>query len=130
MTDYFFPEFAALSPEGIRNSEIFISGVKTVDDDLFGYSRRWSHLIGRSNRVGGLFALPSSTDNLFSAYTQAFEFDNIPLLSNQFVTLTPENVRRDMFAYYSQPMFKIQLASRVRGRRPVPYDVRPNTFGF
>lgn len=130
MTDYFFPEFAALSPEAVRNSELFLSGDKTVDDDLFGYSRRWSHLIARSNRVGGLFALPSDTDNLFSAYTQAFEFTDTPLLSNQFVTLTPENVRRDMFAYYSQPMFKIQLASRVRGRRPIPYDVRPNTFGF
>lgn len=130
MTDYFFPEFAALSPEPVRNSELFISGDKTIDDDLFGYSRRWSHLIARSNRVGGLFALPSETDSLFSAYTQAFEFPETPSLSNQFVTLSPENVRRDMFAYFNQPMFKIQLASRVSGRRPIPYDVRPNTFGF
>lgn len=130
MTDFFFPEFAALSPEPVRNSELFISGDKTIDDDLFGYSRRWSHLIARSNRVGGLFSLPSETDSLFSAYTQAFEFQETPSLSNQFVTLSPENVRRDMFAYFNQPMFKIQLASRVSGRRPIPYDVRPNTFGF
>lgn len=130
MTDYFFPEFAALSPEPVRNSELFISGDKTIDDDLFGYSRRWSHLIARSNRVGGLFSLPSETDSLFSAYTQAFEFQETPALSNQFVTLSPENVRRDMFAYFNQPMFKIQIASRVSGRRPIPYDVRPNTFGF
>lgn len=130
MTDYFFPEFAALSPEPVRNSELFISGDKTIDDDLFGYSRRWSHLIARSNRVGGLFALPSETDSLFSAYTQAFEFQDTPTLSNQFVTLSPANVRRDMFAYFNQPMFKIQIASRVSGRRPIPFDVRPNTFGF
>lgn len=97
---------------------------------MLGYSRRWSHLIARSNRVGGLFALPSETDSLFSAYTQAFEFTETPLLSNQFVTLSPENVRRDMFAYFNQPMFKIQIASRVTGRRPIPYDVHPNTFGF
>lgn len=129
-SDYYYPEFASLQPQAIQNQEIFVSGDEAKDKALFGYQERDTEYKVRQNRVAGMFALPPSTDSLFSAYTQAQIFSETPSLSNQFVTLSPDNVRRDWLAYPINPMFKFQYASRVRAIRNIPYQSVPQTFGF
>lgn len=129
-SDYYYPEFASLQPQAIQNQEIFVSGDEAKDKDLFGYQERDTEYKVRQNRVAGMFALPPSTDSLFSAYTQAQIFSDTPALSNQFATLSPDNVRRDWLAYPINPMFKFQYASRIRAVRNIPYQSVPQTFGF
>lgn len=129
-SDYYYPEFASLQPQAIQNQEIFVSGNEAKDKDLFGYQERDTEYKVRQNRVAGMFALPPSTDSLFSAYTQAQIFIDTPALSNQFATLSPDNVRRDWLAYPINPMFKFQYASRIRAVRNIPYQSVPQTFGF
>lgn len=129
-SDYYYPEFSSLQPQAIQNQEIYVSGDEAIDKALFGYQERDTEYKVRQNRVAGMFALPPSTDSLFSAYTQAQIFSGTPSLSNQFVTLSPDNIRRDWLAYPINPMFKFQYASRVRAIRNIPYQSVPQTFGF
>lgn len=127
--DQFIPEFAQTGYEPVLNQEIYPQG---TDDDLqlFGYQTRNAYLKARQNRASGLMSLPSSVDKLFGSYVQAREFSELPKLSVQMVSMSPENVRRDFLAYTNYPAFKLQIASDVRLIRNLPYRSTPNTFGF
>ena len=133
--DLYFPERANLSFQPVLNKQIFVQGDKS-DDDLFGYSTRYAYLKQRDDAVTGLLALPpklfegKTTDLLMTAYAQARVFEECPKLSQQFLTVSPNNIRRDFMFAPSQPLFRIQIASDVRGSRCIPWSNTPNTFGF
>lgn len=133
--DLYFPERANLSFQPVLNKQIFVNG-DTSDDDLFGYSTRYAYLKQRDDCVTGLLALPpklfegKNTDLLMTAYTQARIFESCPKLSQQFLTVSPNNIRRDFMFAPSQPLFRIQVASDVKGSRCIPWSNTPNTFGF
>ena len=133
--DLYFPERANLSFQPILNKQIFVSG-DASDDDLFGYSTRYAYLKQRDDCVTGLLSLPpkifegKNTDLLMTAYAQARIFESCPKLSQQFLTVSPNNIRRDFMFAPSQPLFRIQVASDVRGSRCIPWSNTPNTFGF
>lgn len=126
------PEFARLGFEPILNQEIFLQGKKGAgfDNDLFGYTTRSSWLKMRLNRVSGMLALPPQSDALFSAYSQSRYFTSLPKLSAEFVTMLPQNIRRDFLAYPTLPAFRCQFASDVELIRALPYQSLPETFGF
>lgn len=132
MEDYYFPEFEQLGMQPILNKELMATGDSSKDNDLWGYQERYSYLKTRQNVNRGLFRLKSETDTLFSAATQSREFagNEAPKLSYQFVTQSPKNTRRDWLAYENEPMFKIQIASKVIATRNMSYASRPNNFGF
>lgn len=130
MEDYAFPEFEQLGPQPILNGELYTSGNEGTDKGLFAYRERYSYLKTRPNVNRGLFRMPSNSDILFSSASQSREFDSTPDFSYQFVTQSPENTRRDWLAYESEPMFKVQVASKIDAVRPLSYQARPNTFGF
>lgn len=133
--DLYFPERANLSFQPVLNKQIFVEG-NASDDDLFGYSTRYAYLKQRNDCVTGLLALPpkmfegKNTDLLMTAYTQARIFETCPKLSQQFLTVSPNNIRRDFMFAPSQPLFRIQIASDVKGSRCIPWSNTPNTFGF
>lgn len=136
MEDYFFPEFEELGMEAILNKEILTVGDAEKDNDLWGWQERNSYLKTRHNVNRGLFRLESEQEKLFSAATQSREFQieqemqEAPKLSYQFKTQSPNNTRRDWLAYPSEPMFKVQIASKVTATRNMAYTATPNTFGF
>lgn len=136
MEDYFFPEFEELGMEAILNKEILTVGIADKDNDLWGWQERNSYLKTRQNVNRGLFRLESEQEKLFSSATQSREFKNelenreAPRLSYQFKTQSPQNTRRDWLAYPSEPMFKVQIASKVTATRNMAYTATPNTFGF
>ena len=133
--DLYFPERANLSFQPVLNKQIFVNG-DASDDDLFGYSTRYAYLKQRDDCVTGLLALPpklfegANTDLLMTAYAQARIFESCPKLSQQFLTVSPNNIRRDFMFAPSQPLFRIQVASDVKGSRAIPWSNTPNTFGF
>lgn len=129
--DFYFPEFDNLGAMPIINKELYTSGDPETDNGLFGYAKnRYYWMKTRQNVNRGLFRLPSETDTLFSAGTQAREFSSKPELSYEFKTQSPENTRRDWLAYPKEPMFKIQVASKIKAVRPMAYNSQPETFGF
>lgn len=133
--DFFSPEFENLSFQPILNKQLYVSGTSTVDNDLFGYSNRYIYLKCREDVVRGLFALPADvaggSDLLFSAYAQARIFKSTPKLSNEFVTASPNNLRRDYMMYPGQPVYKCQVITDLgKCVRPMSYQSYPATFGF
>lgn len=135
--DFYWPEFDNLGPQPILNKEIYQTGTAETDNDLFGYAKnRYYWMKSRQNVNRGLFQLPSiftgetATDSLFSAGTQAREFESLPSLSYQFKVMDPNSTRKDWLAYPKEPMFKIQVASKIRAIRPMSYNSQPETFGF
>lgn len=133
--DFFSPEFENLSFQPILNKQLYISGNSTVDNDLFGYSNRYIYLKCREDVVRGLFALPADvaggSDLLFSAYAQARIFKSTPKLSNEFVTASPNNLRRDYMMYPGQPVYKCQVITDLgKCVRPMSFQSYPATFGF
>ena len=135
--DFYFPEFDNLGAMPIQNKELFTKGNTTTDNGLYGYAKnRYYWMKTRQNVNRGLFQMPSqdseeeATDSLFSAGTQAREFDDTPALSYQFKAINPRKQRRDWLAYKKEPMFKIQVASKIKAIRPMAYNSQPETFGF
>lgn len=124
-----WPEYNSLGYQPILNKEIFISGDDSVDNDLFGYTTRYSHYKSRRNVVTGLLSLSSEVDKVFGAYAQSRFFDELPKLSNQFVTISPNNVKRDYLSYLNLPAYRIQFASDLNSKRPLPYMSSPNRLG-
>ena len=124
------PEFANLGYQPIYNQEIFVSGNDTYDKGLFGYQTRYAYLKQRENKVSGLFELNSTQDNVFGPYVQARRFAQLPALSNQFVTMSPDNIDRSFLSFPNLPAFKLQFASDIKLVRALPYQSTPNTFGF
>nr|CAI9750038.1 major head protein [Microvirus sp.]CAI9752261.1 major head protein [Microvirus sp.] len=127
--DFAQPEFQGLSPEGILNKEIYVSG-NDKDNELFAYQERYTYLKVRQNVNRGLMQCKPDKDLLFSAYTQARWFESVPKFSYQFLCMSPDNLRRDWLAYPSYPAFRCQLLNEVFVTRKLSYTSEPNTFGF
>ena len=127
--DEYFPEFQGLGLQEILKGEIFPTGTST-DKNLFGYNERDTEYKTRDNQAIGFFALPHSVDSLMSAYSQCREFDSQPSLSQQFVTMSANNIRKDCLAVPTMPFFRCSLVTTVHAVRPMSYRTSPNDFGF
>lgn len=128
--DYFMPEYENLSYQPILNKQLFVTGVDSTDNDLFGYSNRYVYLKQRDSVSRGRFALPSSVDTYYHSYVQSRDFVDTPSLSQQFVTVYPPNIDRSFLAYTGEPAFLVQFYSTVNAVRRMAYVSQPNTFGF
>lgn len=127
--DEYFPEYQALGLQEILKGEIWPSGTSS-DNNLFGYQERDTEYKTRDNMSIGFFACPHTTDRLMSAYSLCREFSSQPSLSQQFVTMSPANIRKDCLAVPSMPFFRCSLVTSVHAVRPMSYKTSPNTFGF
>lgn len=82
--DYYWPVFAHLGEQELRNKEIFAQG--TADDDgIFGYNDRAAEYRHIPSTVAGLFRPNQSLE----FWTLARKFDSLPQLSDKFVTADP-----------------------------------------
>lgn len=127
--DFYFPEDEGLGLEEILNKEIFPQGTSS-DNDLFGYNERNTEYKAAENESVGFFSLPGGIRDDLSAYSQIRHFSSLPALSHQFVTMSPENMRRDYLVAPSMPAFRVSFATILRGVRPMSYRNIPQTFGF
>ncbi len=82
--DYYWPVFAHLGEQEVRNKEIYAQG--TADDDgIFGYNDRAAEYRHIPSTVAGLFR----PDQSLEFWTLARKFDSLPQLSDKFVTADP-----------------------------------------
>lgn len=133
MEDFYFPEDEGLGLEEVMKSELTWDGKSTSStaDELFGYQERNTTYKSRHNKVAGMFALPPSADALFSSISQArFLFSGQAVLSQDFLSMSWKNMRRDYLAYPAYPAMMVSFADNIRARRPMSYQNVPNTFGF
>lgn len=120
--DYYFPEFANLSPQAILNKELYVSGDTALDNGVYGYQERCSEMRYRHNYITG--ALRDFNDLYWSAWTQARHFNETPTLSQSFVN-SAGNIRKDFLAVPTEIPFVAEVANIVRAVRPLPYMANP-----
>lgn len=122
--DVYFPILNELPPQAILNKEMYISGQSDVDDDVFGYTERYSEYKSRQNRVVGLSALGESS--LYdSALVQKNIFEDTPVLNNQFMTLSPKNIDMSIYSVTDEPPYDFYCQSRIDRVGPFPYRAIP-----
>ena len=114
--DYYFPEFANLSEQAVKNYELYVSGDNTADDLIFGYQGRYDEMRTKQNMVCGQMR------NTFSYWHLGRIFSSQPALNSSFITCVP---RKDIFAAPSEPGLIVQIANLIKAWRPMPISQIP-----
>ena len=121
--DYYFPEFAQLSPQAILSKELYMSTDTSANNAVFGYQGRYDEYRTATNYVTGL--LRDSTQLDFYTYTLARDFASMPTLSPEFIS-SENTIRHDAFvAGTTLPPFICQVGIGCRAVRPLPYVNQP-----
>lgn len=121
--DYYFPEFAQLSPQAVLTKELFTGTSVDTNDTVLGYQGRFDEYRTAQNIVTGLLRDSSQLD--FYTYTLARDFQSAPTLSPEFIN-SYGTIRHDAFvAGTSLPPFIVQAGIGCRAVRPLPFINQP-----
>lgn len=81
--DYYWPAFANLGEQAVRNDEIYARG--DANDSLtFGYQERWAEYRHRPSRITGLFRSTSASN--IDEWHLSQQFTSLPVLNTAFIT--------------------------------------------
>ena len=83
-TDFYFPVFANLGAQEIKNKEIYAVGNNSVQNEqVFGYQEAWAEYRYKPSIVTGL--LNPNIANSMAPWTLANRFGSLPTLSQSFI---------------------------------------------
>lgn len=125
--EWYFPEFAHLSEQAIRNSEIFVNVDDQEDllDDIFGYQGIYDELRSSYDRVAG-----DMRDSL-DYWHLVRKFSTRPELSEEFIKISPtrDDLNR-VFNYEGTTEnaaypFLCKVGFNVSALRPLPFIPEP-----
>lgn len=113
--DYYIPELAYLSEQGIYNAEIFVDGTSGSgnDDDIFGYQARWNELRCKNNLVSG------AVREQFDYWTLARDFASRPHLNQDFIEIDKGDFNH-IFAVQDEDNFIVSWSNLIDAYRPIP----------
>lgn len=114
--DFYFPEFAHLSEQGILNAEIFTGTDSDVNNDVFGYQGFHDEMRYKPSMVVG------DMRGDFKYWHLAREFSSLPNLNSDFLKCDP---RKDIFAVSNVPGFIVEFGNLIHAIRPIPYMSNP-----
>lgn len=114
--DFYFPEFANLSEQGITRAELYASAVDTENLTLFGYQGKYDEMRVKQN----MFAAGMRTD--FDYWHLGRIFSSAPELNQTFIECVP---RKDIFAAPSEDGFIVSIGNIIRALRPLPIMSNP-----
>ena len=113
--DYYFPEFANLGEQSIRNDEVYYSptSAEAVNSGTWGYQSRYAEYKWQPDTVHGDFK------STMSYWHMGRIFGSLPALSNSFVEADPTH---RVFAVTSTTVDKlyVQIYNQVKAIRPMP----------
>ena len=89
--DFYWPVFANLGEQAVKNKEIFAQGT-SVDDEVFGYQEAWADYRYKPNRVTG--EMRSSYAQSLDVWHLADDYDTLPHLSASWIVEDPGTVDR------------------------------------
>lgn len=85
--DYYYPELDNLGEQAVLNKEIYVSGNRNIDNQVFGYQERWAEMRTKLNRITGV--MRSSSNLSLDVWHLAEEFSSTPLLNEEFIVENP-----------------------------------------
>lgn len=117
--DFYWPVFAHLGEQIIRNDEIYARGNLAGDEGAFGYQERYAEYRHRPSRITGYFR--STQSGSIDQWHLSQEFGSMPTLNSTFIEDTPPFARvlnaggaADNLQIYLDAYFQI------KSTRPLP----------
>lgn len=127
--DFYWPSFANLGEQAIRNDEIYVQGT-AADTQVFGYQERWAEYRTQFSRISGYFR--STASGTIDPWHLAQKFTALPVLNSAFIQDTPP-LSRALAAGSAADNMQILFDSvfRIKSTRPLPmYSVPGNIDRF
>ena len=98
--DFYWPLFANLGEQAIKNKEIYAQGSKVLnsatqtpyDDEVFGYQEAWAEYRYKPNRVSG--EMRSQYAQSLDSWHLADDYASLPSLSDSWIREDSSNVNR------------------------------------
>lgn len=116
--DFYHPEFANLSEQGIYNEEIYLQASEAANQTIWGYQGRYDEMRVKHDQVAGAFR--SSLDY----WHLGRKFGSLPALNSSFGHVDPATVTR-IFAVPSADHLYVHWGNRIKAIRPLPYQSNP-----
>lgn len=118
--DFYFPEFATLGEQAIKQKEIYYEPAEVHDPEAeFGYQQRWAEYKYLPSTVHGEFG----DEDTMGFWHLARKFDDPPALNQAFVVCDPS--KRIFAVESSKTTLYVQVYNRVWASRPMPYESIP-----
>lgn len=115
--DYYWPVFANLGAQEIKNKEIYAKDDNN-DDKVFGFQEAWAEYRYRPSQVSGL--LNPAANNSLSFWTLANKFDALPTLGQSFIEQDRNNISRALVTGSNGPDFIADFYFNSTYVRPMP----------
>lgn len=80
--DYYWPVFANIGEQAVKNKEIFAQGT-AVDDEVFGYQEAWADYRYKPSRVAG--EMRSQYAQSLDVWHLADDYEQLPALSDEWI---------------------------------------------
>jgi len=116
--DYYFPQFAQIGEQEVKNKELYLDPYADLNEDTFGYQSRYAEYKYKESTVHGDFR-----DNL-NYWHMGRIFDAQPNLNTSFIESDPT---QRVFAVTDPDEHKlyVQIYNAVKAVRPMPYHNIP-----
>lgn len=116
--DYYWPVFANIGEQAVKNKEIFAQG-KAVDDEVFGYQEAWADYRYKPSYATG--EMRSTAQLSLDSWHLGDKYDELPSLSDEWIREDKANVDR-VIAVTSAITHQLfaDLYIRCRSTRPMP----------
>ena len=117
--EYFWPEFANLGEQEIKNKELFFDFTgSSHPEGTFGYQSRYAEYRYQPSQVHGDFK------DTMDFWHLGRKFANEPHLNKAFTEINPDDMSR-IFAYQDGDQFWVQVYNNVQAIRPIPRVAEP-----
>lgn len=122
--DFYWPSFAHLGEQAIKNIEIYCQG-NTDDDKVFGYQERYAEYRYKPSLITGQFR--STYKEPLDIWHLSQKFVSLPTLSDEFIQDHPPISR--VVAVPSYPHFLLDVKFNLKCIRPMPMYGIPGMMG-
>lgn len=121
--DYYWPSLAHLGEQAVLNKEIFCQGDSVLDEDghivdsqVFGYQERYAEYRYKNSLITG--KLRSNDSNTLDVWHLSQNFENLPVLNDEFIQDNPPIARA--LAVQNEPQFIADCFFKCKCVRPMP----------
>ncbi len=116
--DYYWPVFANIGEQAVKNKEIYAQGNKE-DDEVFGYQEAWADYRYKPNRVTG--EMRSAYKQSLDVWHLADDYATRPTLSDSWIREDKTNIDRVLAVKSSlSNQFFADIYVQNRATRPMP----------
>lgn len=120
--DRYYPVFAHIGEQMIKNSEIYFANDFAQNNAPFGYQEAWAELRYKPSIITGKFRSTAknstgASDSL-DVWHLAQNFTNLPVLNSEFIEENPPVAR--VIAVQNEPEFQLDSVCHMNFVRPLP----------